>query len=150
MPADPVNILEEPSEPVPSYQRPLFPTVLLVSGTAILLLVLVLVVPKFEKVFADVGSDLPSGTKFLMTLSRWIGGRLYPDQFIPGLFWLAVLLPGLLWGSLSLLWMAKQADDPILVSPRATPWIWAALGAAAAFIAVTMLVPLYKLGVPIT
>ena len=117
-----------------------YPTVVISVAVLIVLGIMILIVPKFEKIFADFGTELPMMTKMLMNFSRWIGGRLYPDQVVPGFVWLAVLLPGLLWGSLSLLWMAKQADDPILVSPRATPWIWAALGAAAAFIAVTMLV----------
>jgi len=66
-----------------------YPAVVILVASAIVLGIMILIVPKFEAIFDDFGTELPGLTLMLMNFSRWIGGRLYPNQWIPG--WLILL-----------------------------------------------------------
>ena len=79
-----------------------YPAVVLTVACLIVLGIMILVVPKFEKIFDDFNTELPLLTKILMNTSKWIGGRLYPDQWIPGFVWIA-LSPFAIWFALKLL-----------------------------------------------
>ncbi len=59
--------------------------------TGLLLIVAGWIVPKFEKIFDDFNTSLPTLTCYLMDTSRWICGTLYPDQLIPGWWWVVLV-----------------------------------------------------------
>ena len=46
---------------------------------------LILIIPKFEKIFDDFNTELPLLTKVVTNAGKWLGGRLYADQMIPGI-----------------------------------------------------------------
>lgn len=141
MPADPTQIVNEPG--ALATEQPLFPTALLAAGTGCVMLMMVLLVPKFERIFANF-SDLPAMTKALLSASRWVGGRLYPDQVLPGLFYLAALLPAIFWGGLWCAWRLGWAKSPVLLSERTTPWVWGVLGLVTATFAASLLLPVIR------
>jgi type IV pilus assembly protein PilC len=68
----------------------IYPAVVLTVAALIVLGIMIMVVPKFEKIFDDFNTELPGMTKMLMFFSKWIGGRAYPDQWIPGAVWIAL------------------------------------------------------------
>lgn len=73
----------------------IYPAVVLTVAALIVLGIMVLIVPKFEKIFDDFNTTLPTLTLILMNTSKWIGGRL-PGQVIPGIVWL-ILTPIAIW-----------------------------------------------------
>lgn len=99
-----------------------YPSVVISVAVLIVLGIMILIVPKFEKIFADFGTELPAMTKLLMNLSRWIGGRLYPDQLIPGFVWL-LFTPLFIYISLKIIRKTNSGkavlDSMILMVPVA-------------------------------
>ncbi len=70
----------------------IYPIAVMTFATAIVMFIMVYVVPSFEKIFKDMGEDLPAVTQSLMSLSKWIKddfGWLYivltPFAFIIGI-----------------------------------------------------------------
>ena len=53
--------------------------------------VMVFIMPKFEKIFADYGVDLPAITRSVIHFSLWMAGKL-PGQVVPGVFCVALLV----------------------------------------------------------
>jgi type IV pilus assembly protein PilC len=53
----------------------IYPVVVLFVATAILLFIMIMVVPKFEKVFEDIGGDLPTITVFMQKASKFLVGE---------------------------------------------------------------------------
>lgn len=53
---------------------------------------LLVIVPKIERAFDDIDRETPAAIAFVFNLTRWLGGRRYPDQVVPGIVWLVVLL----------------------------------------------------------
>ena len=74
--------------------------------------VMVFIMPKFEKIFADYGIDLPAITRSVIRFALWMSGQL-PSQVVPGFLGIAMLL--LLLGGLLVLrkfagsWSVSQA-----------------------------------------
>ncbi|MCX5658750.1 MAG: type II secretion system F family protein [Planctomycetota bacterium] len=68
----------------------IYPAVVISVAALIVTGIMLLIVPKFEKIFEDFQTTLPPLTLFLMRLSRWLGGTLYPSQMIPGAVFIVV------------------------------------------------------------
>ncbi len=64
-----------------------YPAVVISAASLIVLAIMLFIVPKFEKIFDDFNTTLPTLTLILMNGARWLGGNLYPSQTIPGLVW---------------------------------------------------------------
>lgn len=78
----------------------IYPSVVLSVAVLIVMGIMMFIVPKFETIFNDFGTDLPDLTKFLIDTSRWIAGG--PDQTIPG-FVILLGIPFLLFAGMKLL-----------------------------------------------
>ena len=61
----------------------IYPAVVVSVAGLILLGIMIMVVPKFQEIFKDFGTDLPGPTLFLIGLSDWVAGKR-PGQWIPG------------------------------------------------------------------
>jgi type IV pilus assembly protein PilC len=75
-----------------------YPAVVIGVAGLIVTAIMIFIVPKFEKIFEDFGTDLPFLTKFLINSSKWLAGRAYPTQMIPGLVYIAFFPPGVIYG----------------------------------------------------
>jgi len=73
-----------------------YPAVVISVAALIVLGIMVFIVPKFEKIFEDFDTEMPMLTVFLINFSKWLGGRLYPSQMIPGVVWV-LLSPIAIW-----------------------------------------------------
>jgi type IV pilus assembly protein PilC len=60
--------------------------------------IMVFIIPKFEEIFSDFGAEMPTLTIFLISFSRWLGGRQYDGQ-LPWILWLLPLLGLFLLGT---------------------------------------------------
>ncbi len=71
-----------------------YPVAVITFATAIVMFIMVYVVPNFQKVFADMGEDLPGVTKLLMSMSSWIKNDFgwVIILAIPAGFWLLLRL----------------------------------------------------------
>lgn len=69
----------------------IYPSVVIGVAGIIVTGIMVFIVPKFEKIFDDFGTSLPALTAMLIYTSKWLGGRAYPDQMIPGLLWMLLV-----------------------------------------------------------
>lgn len=68
----------------------IYPIAVIIVAMAIVTLIMLFIIPKFEDIFADFGVTLPALTQFLIDSSRWVAGN-YPTpgaQAIPGWVWL--------------------------------------------------------------
>lgn len=73
----------------------IYPAVVISVAVLIIIGIMVVVVPKFQKIFADFNTDLPVPTKILINTSAWIAGN-QPGQLIPG--WLVIIgTPFMFW-----------------------------------------------------
>ena len=61
----------------------IYPTVVILVASLIVCGIMMFIVPKFEKIFADFDTDLPALTKHLISTSLWMAGN-QPGQQIPG------------------------------------------------------------------
>ena len=67
------NLIEDKEKIKSQIQGALiYPVLILFLATTISLGLLILVVPKFDKMFNDLGADLPGLTKFMLTLSQFV------------------------------------------------------------------------------
>ncbi len=57
----------------------------------IVLLIMIFVIPKYERIFEDFGTDLPLATKTFMYISKFLMGTL-PDQAMPGILYILIVL----------------------------------------------------------
>lgn len=94
-----------------------YPIVVVIIAMAILTAIMVFIIPKFEKIFAEFGVKLPGLTVWLIDTSRWVGGTLYPDQRIPGLVFvlLSPIIFFVLWKLIRKAGPGKAATDWMLV-----------------------------------
>lgn len=69
----------------------IYPTVVLSVAVLIVMGIMILIVPEFQKIFEDFNTELPGLTTALINTSSWIGGRLYPDQMVPGFVYVLAL-----------------------------------------------------------
>ncbi len=65
-----------------------YPVAVMSVAALIVVGIMYFIVPSFEKIFADFDSTLPILTLILINSSKWMGGRLYEDQAIPGIVWI--------------------------------------------------------------
>jgi len=68
----------------------IYPAVVITVACVIVLGIMLFIVPSFEKIFDDFDSKMPALTVFLISSSKWLGGRLYPDQVLPGAVYVIV------------------------------------------------------------
>ncbi|MAE65486.1 MAG: pilus assembly protein PilC [Phycisphaeraceae bacterium] len=61
----------------------IYPAVVITVATVIVIGIMILIVPNFEKIFEDFDTALPALTVFLIASSKWLAGRSYEGQF-PG------------------------------------------------------------------
>lgn len=72
-----------------------YPIVVILIATLILVGIMIFIIPKFEEIFRDFGVSLPMLTRWLIRTSRWMAGT-NPGQSIPG--WIIVLpSPIIIW-----------------------------------------------------
>ncbi len=92
-----------------------YPLAVLGMVFVVVLGVCILIVPKYEEIFSDYDVRLPTVTVMLIDGSKWLGGRLTPDQMVPGIVWfvLALLAVFVLAVSMRLVFM-KHLLDPII------------------------------------
>lgn len=67
----------------------IYPMILLIVGVVSVVLLMVLVVPQFATLFADMGSSIPPSAAFLLGLSKWLQSYGWTLLLIPPLLWLA-------------------------------------------------------------
>lgn len=65
-----------------------YPSVVIFVASAILTFIMAFIVPKFKKIFADFGTELPAPTQVLMSVSEWVVNYFYLIPGIPILIWL--------------------------------------------------------------
>lgn len=65
----------------------IYPAAVIMVAAVIVLGIMIFIVPKFEEIFEDFDTEMPGLTVFLINFSKWLGGRLYESQFVPGLVW---------------------------------------------------------------
>ncbi len=63
----------------------IYPTVVISVAGIIVLGIMIMIVPKFRKIFADFDTEMPIVTEKLIAISAWMKGDLTPDQMIPGI-----------------------------------------------------------------
>ncbi|MEM1329716.1 MAG: type II secretion system F family protein [Planctomycetota bacterium] len=61
-----------------------YPIVVVLIAVAILAGIMILIIPKFEEIFADFGVQLPGITRWLIDTSGWVAGT-NPGQKVPGI-----------------------------------------------------------------
>ena len=64
----------------------IYPAVVIFVAAVIVLGIMVFIVPKFEEIFSDFDAEMPKLTIFLISFSKWLGGRQYEGQ-LPGIIW---------------------------------------------------------------
>lgn len=71
-----------------------YPVVVILVASAILFFILYWIVPKFKKIFADFGVELPGMTIFLVESSTFVVDYFWVLPLVPFAFWLIVKLIG--------------------------------------------------------
>src|SRR5207249_8603826 len=69
-----------------------YPAVVITVAVAILTFIMIFIIPKFEKIFADFKLKLPWMTQTLMDTSRWFVKYWYVIPLVPLLIWLMLKL----------------------------------------------------------
>jgi type IV pilus assembly protein PilC len=69
-----------------------YPIAVLTVATAILSFIMVVIIPKFQKIFDDFKFKLPDLTLWLMATSRWFASYWYVLPLFPVGFWLLIKL----------------------------------------------------------
>ena len=69
-----------------------YPTFVVLAAVGILIFIMLRIVPEFEKIFLDFGTDLPGMTRFLIGASNAIARYWYLIPIIPFSIWLIIKL----------------------------------------------------------
>src|SRR5437899_5033736 len=69
-----------------------YPAVVITVAVAILTFIMIFIIPKFEKIFADFKLKLPWMTQTLMDTSRWFVKYWYVIPLVPAFVWLLLKL----------------------------------------------------------
>jgi type IV pilus assembly protein PilC len=69
-----------------------YPTFVVLAAVAILIFIMLKIVPEFEKIFLDFGTDLPGMTKFLIGASNAVATYWYLIPIVPFSIWLIIKL----------------------------------------------------------
>jgi type IV pilus assembly protein PilC len=70
----------------------IYPCVVITIATAILILIMVMIVPKFETIFASFGTKLPGVTLMLMGAAKWLGTYILFMLPVPFLIYIGLKL----------------------------------------------------------
>ena len=73
----------------------IYPSAVITIAAIIVLGIMILIVPKFQDIFADFDTEIPALTVHLINTSAWLAGPLFgikPDQTIPGII-LVLFIP---------------------------------------------------------
>src|SRR5437016_5430600 len=70
----------------------IYPCVVIIVAVSILAFIMLLIIPKFEKIFKDFKMELPDLTQGLMATSKWFGTYWYCLPLFPLGFWLILKL----------------------------------------------------------
>jgi len=93
-----------------------YPVVVIIIALLILTAIMVFIIPKFEKIFAEFGVTLPGLTTWLINTSRWVAGA-NPMQQVPG--WVVLLLSPVLaiifWKLIRKAGPGRAATDMLIV-----------------------------------
>ncbi len=93
-----------------------YPVVVIIIALLILTAIMVFIIPKFEKIFAEFGVTLPGLTTWLINTSRWVAGT-NPMQQVPG--WVILLLSPVLalifWKLIRKAGPGRAATDMLIV-----------------------------------
>jgi type IV pilus assembly protein PilC len=65
----------------------IYPVAVICVAVAIVSLIMIFVIPKFQEIFNDFEVELPGLTLWLTDVSLWMAGTATPDQVIPGWVW---------------------------------------------------------------
>lgn len=68
----------------------IYPCAVITVATAIVTFIMVSIIPKFKKIFADFGTKLPAITEMLITCSDWVSSYFYLIPAIPFGLWLMI------------------------------------------------------------
>ncbi|MBI1336163.1 MAG: type II secretion system F family protein [Phycisphaera sp.] len=97
-----------------------YPAVVITVAALIVLGIMIVVVPKFEKIFDDFQTELPAMTQLLMGFSRFLMGKSGPQAPIPGVL-IMLLSPVIIYFVIKLARKAtlgrKIVDNGILMFP---------------------------------
>lgn len=69
-----------------------YPVTVVIFAVGILVFIMLKIVPAFQKIFADFGTDLPDMTKYLISTSHWVAKWWYLIPIIPTAIWLFIKL----------------------------------------------------------
>jgi type IV pilus assembly protein PilC len=72
----------------------IYPIAVIVIAIAILTVIMIFIIPRFEEIFKDFGVALPSLTRILITISRWVAGHGV-GQVVPG--WIFIVFSPLIF-----------------------------------------------------
>jgi type IV pilus assembly protein PilC len=70
----------------------IYPVVVILVAVGILTFIMLVIIPKFEKIFKDFNMKLPALTQWLMDTSRWFGNYWYVLPLFPLSWWLLIKL----------------------------------------------------------
>jgi type IV pilus assembly protein PilC len=70
----------------------IYPVVVILVAVGILTFIMLVIIPKFEKIFKDFQMKLPAITQMLMDTSRWFGNYWYTLPLFPLCWWLLIKL----------------------------------------------------------
>ncbi len=94
-----------------------YPVVVIIIALSILTAIMVFIIPKFEKIFAEFGVTLPGLTRWLIRTSRWVAGT-NPTQQVPG--WIIIGLSPILffifWKLIRKAGPGRAATDILIVN----------------------------------
>jgi len=101
----------------------IYPAVVISVAVSIVSMIMILIVPKFEKIFDDFDSELPGPTRVLINVSNWLAGPINPENkdagMIPGVVWM-LFVPFAVFFGLKLI---KKSKGGKLAVDRATLYI---------------------------
>src|SRR5437588_3659920 len=69
-----------------------YPVAVITVAVGILTFIMVYIIPKFQKIFADFNMELPDLTQWLMNTSNWFADYWYSLPLIPLAWWLLLKL----------------------------------------------------------
>jgi type IV pilus assembly protein PilC len=69
-----------------------YPTVVITVAVLILMFIMIAIIPKFKKIFADFGMKLPWATEMLISISDWFVDFWYVVPLVPLTIWLSIKL----------------------------------------------------------
>jgi len=79
----------------------IYPIAVLSVAGVIVLGIMVIIVPKFEEIFAEFDTPIPALTVMLIDIAAWLAGPIFdvrPDQLIPGIVFVALIPFALFFG----------------------------------------------------